>query len=58
MLRWASPVLHFRRTATADTVINGQEIEKDDKIVMWYISANRDETVFEDPFRFDITRTA
>jgi cholest-4-en-3-one 26-monooxygenase len=57
VLRWASPVLHFRRTATADTVINGQEIKKDDKIVMWYISANRDETVFEDPFRFDITRT-
>jgi cholest-4-en-3-one 26-monooxygenase len=57
VLRWASPVLHFRRTATADTVINGQQIAKDDKIVMWYISANRDENVFEDPFRFDITRT-
>ncbi len=57
VLRWASPVLHFRRTAMADTVINGQEIAKDDKVVMWYISANRDENVFEDPFRFDITRT-
>jgi cholest-4-en-3-one 26-monooxygenase len=57
ILRWASPVLHFRRTATADTVINGQQIAKDDKVVMWYISANRDENVFEDPFRFDITRT-
>jgi cholest-4-en-3-one 26-monooxygenase len=57
VLRWASPVLHFRRTASADTVINGQQIAKDDKIVMWYISANRDENVFEDPFRFDITRT-
>ncbi len=57
VLRWASPVLHFRRTASADTVINGQEIKKDDKVVMWYISANRDENVFEDPFRFDITRT-
>jgi cholest-4-en-3-one 26-monooxygenase len=57
VLRWASPVLHFRRTATADTVINGQPIAKDDKIVMWYISANRDENVFADPFRFDITRT-
>jgi cholest-4-en-3-one 26-monooxygenase len=57
ILRWASPVLHFRRTATADTVIHGQEIAAGDKVVMWYISANRDETVYEDPFRFDITRT-
>jgi cholest-4-en-3-one 26-monooxygenase len=57
ILRWASPVLHFRRTATADTVIHGQAIAAGDKVVMWYISANRDETVYEDPFRFDITRT-
>ncbi len=56
VLRWASPVYHFRRTATADTVINGQEIAADDKVVMWYISANRDENVFSDPFTFDITR--
>ena len=56
VLRWASPVYHFRRTATADTVINGQEIAKDDKVVMWYISANRDENLFTDPFKFDITR--
>jgi cholest-4-en-3-one 26-monooxygenase len=57
ILRWASPVYHFRRTATADTEIHGQEIAADDKVVMWYISANRDETVYDDPFRFDITRT-
>ena len=57
ILRWASPVYYFRRTAMADTVIHGQEIAKDDKVVMWYISANRDETVYDDPFRFDITRT-
>ena len=57
VLRWASPVLHFRRTATQDTVINGQPIAKDDKVVMWYISANRDETVYQDPFTFDITRS-
>ena len=44
-------MLHFRRTATADTEINGQAIAKDDKVVMWYISANRDENVFDDPFR-------
>ncbi len=57
ILRWASPVYYFRRTAMADTEIHGQPIAKDDKVVMWYISANRDETVYEDPFRFDITRT-
>jgi len=56
-LRWASPVLHFRRTATADTELHGQRIEKGDKVVMWHISANRDEAVFTEPFRFDITRT-
>jgi cholest-4-en-3-one 26-monooxygenase len=57
ILRWASPVLHFRRTATADTELHGQRIAKGDKVVMWHISANRDEQVFTDPFRFDITRT-
>jgi cholest-4-en-3-one 26-monooxygenase len=57
ILRWASPVYHFRRTATADTEIRGQAIAKGDKVVMWHISANRDEEVFEDPFRFDITRS-
>ena len=56
ILRWASPVYHFRRTATAATEIHGQEIAEGDKVVMWYISANRDEAVFDDPFRFDITR--
>jgi cholest-4-en-3-one 26-monooxygenase len=55
-LRWASPVAHFRRTATADTELHGQRIAKGDKVVMWHISANRDEQVFADPFRFDITR--
>ena len=47
---------HFRRTATSDTELQGQEIAAGDKVVMWYISANRDEAVFDDPFRFDITR--
>jgi cholest-4-en-3-one 26-monooxygenase len=56
ILRWASPVYYFRRTATAPTEIHGREIAEGDKVVMWYISANRDESVFEDPFRFDITR--
>ncbi len=56
ILRWASPVYHFRRTATRPTEIRGQEVADGDKVVMWYISANRDEEVFDDPFRFDITR--
>lgn len=56
ILRWASPVLHFRRTATADTEIRGREIKEGDAVVMWYISANRDEDVFEDPYTFDVSR--
>jgi cholest-4-en-3-one 26-monooxygenase len=56
ILRWASPVIHFRRTATADTVVGGQAIEAGDALVMYYTSANRDETVFERPEVFDITR--
>jgi cholest-4-en-3-one 26-monooxygenase len=56
ILRWASPVYHFRRTATEDTEIHGVEIKKDDKVVIWHISANRDESVFDDPFTFDIER--
>ena len=56
MLRWGSPVMHFRRTATKDTEIGGQSVKEGDKIVFWHISANRDEAVFDDPFRFDITR--
>jgi cholest-4-en-3-one 26-monooxygenase len=56
ILRWASPVYHFRRTTTAPAEIGGREIAEGDKVVMWYISANRDEDVFADPFRFDITR--
>jgi len=57
IIRWATPVLHFRRTTTAPTEILGQEIEEGSRVVMWYISANRDEEVFNDPFKFDITRT-
>jgi linalool 8-monooxygenase len=56
MVRHASPVMHMRRTAMADTVIGGQRIAKGDKIVLWYISGNRDEAVFADPDRFDIGR--
>jgi cholest-4-en-3-one 26-monooxygenase len=56
ILRWASPVLYFRRNATKDTVVGGETIKAGDKISLWYISANRDEDVFDEPFRFDITR--
>ncbi|HLG92587.1 MAG TPA: cytochrome P450, partial [Acidimicrobiales bacterium] len=57
MLRWASPVMHFRRTATRDTEIAGQPISEGDKVVIWYISANRDESVFPHPYRFDVERS-
>ena len=55
-MRWATPVIHFRRTATADTELSGQPIAAGEKVVLWYNSANRDERVFEDPDRFDVTR--
>lgn len=55
--RWASPVLHFRRTATCDTELRGVRIAAGDKVVTWYASANRDEEVFERPDEFDIGRS-
>jgi cholest-4-en-3-one 26-monooxygenase len=57
MLRWGTPVMHFRRTATTDTEVGGQPVAEGDKVVIWYISANRDEAVFDDPYRFDVRRT-
>ncbi len=56
ILRWATPVLHFRRTAARDTELRGQVIREGDKVVTWYISANRDEEKFDEPYRFDVTR--
>ena len=56
MVRYASPVMHMRRTATADTTLADKKIAKGDKVVMWYISGNRDEDVYEQPDCFDITR--
>ena len=56
-LRWASPVYHFRRTATRDVELGGKQIKEGDKVVMWFASGNRDEAVFENPYRFDVTRT-
>jgi cytochrome P450 len=57
IVRWASPVIHFRRTATRDAEISGQKLKEGDKVVMWYNSANRDEKVFDDPFAFRIDRS-
>ncbi len=56
IVRWGSPVLHMRRTATCDTEVNGQAIKKGDKLVLWYSSGNRDEDVFDNPFQFDVRR--
>jgi cytochrome P450 len=55
-VRWATPVLTFRRTATRDTEVAGQSIAAGEKVVLFYHSGNRDETVFEDPWAFDISR--
>jgi len=57
IVRWATPVIHFRRTATRDTELRGQRIRAGEKLVMWYCSANRDEEEFSEPFRFDVRRT-
>jgi cytochrome P450 len=55
-LRMFPAFAHFRRTASRDTELHGQQIKQGDKVVMWYVSSNRDETRFEDPNRFDIHR--
>ncbi len=57
LVRYASPIIHFRRTATAATALGDVEIAKGDAVVMFYESANRDESAFENPNRFDITRS-
>jgi cholest-4-en-3-one 26-monooxygenase len=57
-LRMFPAFAHFRRTATCDTELNGRKIKEGDKVVMWYVSSNRDETRFEDPDRFEVTRNA
>jgi len=56
VLRWTSPVIHFCRTAAADAEVGGQRIAKGDLLILFYPSANRDEDVFADPFRFDVGR--
>ena len=57
ILRWFNPLHYFRRTATEDVELNGAHIRRGDKVAMYYTSANRDEAVFADSQRFDITRS-
>jgi methyl-branched lipid omega-hydroxylase len=58
IIRWSTPVIHFRRTCAAtDVEIGGVPISEGQKVVLWYNSGNRDERVFEDPYRFDVGRT-
>jgi cytochrome P450 len=56
MIRWQTPVLHMRRTATRDTELGGKSIRRGDKVVMWYISGNRDESVHEQPDALSLER--
>lgn len=56
MLRWATPVLHFARDVVQDTELGGVRLAAGDKVVLWYIAANRDASVFADPYHFDIER--
>ncbi len=55
-LRMFPAFAHFRRTATRDTELHGQKIKQGEKVVMWYVSSNRDSSTYEDPDRFDVTR--
>jgi cholest-4-en-3-one 26-monooxygenase len=57
VLRWASPVMYFRRNVAEDIEYKGHQLKEGQKVAIWYVSANRDEDIFDDPFRFDITRT-
>jgi cytochrome P450 len=56
IVRWATPVIHMRRTALADTTVGDTKVSAGEKVVMWYWSANRDEKMFKDAARFDIER--
>src|SRR4051794_8896297 len=56
LVRWATPVLTFRRTATQDAELNGVKLTEGDKVVLFYHSGNRDEDAWQDPWRFDVTR--
>ncbi len=57
IIRWASPAMYFRRTATEDYDLHGKTIKAGDKVLYWFVSANRDDAAFDEPFRFDLHRT-
>jgi methyl-branched lipid omega-hydroxylase len=57
IVRWASPVIYMRRRVTEDIELSGTKMAAGDKATLWYVSANRDETKFADPWRFDVART-
>lgn len=57
IIRWATPALYFRRTATQDVEMHGKTIRAGDKVLYWWASANRDEAVFDDPFRVNLRRS-
>jgi cytochrome P450 len=57
IVRWTSPIIHFARTAARDVDFHGQRLRKDDVVALFYPSANRDEDVFDDPYRFDVGRS-
>ncbi|MCB1647830.1 MAG: cytochrome P450, partial [Pseudomonadales bacterium] len=56
IIRWQTPLTFMRRTATQDTILRGKRIKKGDKVVMWYVSGNRDESVFENANKLIIDR--
>jgi cytochrome P450 len=56
IIRWATPALYFRRTATRDFEMHDQHVKEDDKVLLWWASGNRDEAVFDDPFRVNLMR--
>jgi len=56
-IRWASPTMHFRRTATRDFELHGKQVREGDKVLLWFVSANRDESAFDDPFELNLNRT-
>ncbi len=57
IVRWASPATYFRRTALSDFEFHGKQVRAGDKVLYWWVSGNRDETAFDDPFRVDLART-
>lgn len=57
VIRWASPAMYFRRTATADFEMHGKQVKQGDKVLLWFVSGNRDERAFDEPFKVDFRRS-